>query len=344
MRRTVPRWVLLVVAAAIAAAVADAVLFVVVHRGGGGAEAADRPATADTVAVIDPTSRMLVADVHVGHQPTAIRTGYGGVWVLNKDDGTLTHIDPRTHRVVGTLEPDATANALAVGAGGIWFVGHPRDPDAERAVSSFERIDPLDGKVVRSFRTPSGAAILAAGGGALWSTGILGSHVRASTREDTRTGKMSRIDLGLMGGDLVAADDAAAYYVDSIGNRAARVDAQTGRRTNFLRLVSTASLIAGKVAADPTGVALGGGSVWISETDGRLLRLDLRLHGITSKTRVCTDALAVAYGEGAAWVACSNGTVVRFDPTTHRLSAPIAVGRLPRGIAAGEGAVWVTLN
>lgn len=344
MRRSVPRWVLLVVAIAVAAAAADAVLFVAVHRGSHGAEAALPPSAGDLVAVIDPARRKLVAEVRVGHQPTAIHAAYGSVWVLNKADGTLTHIDPRTRKVVGTLQPDATANALAVGSGGIWFVGHPRDPSLERSLSSFERIDPLDGKVLRSFRTPSGAAILAAGGGALWSTGLLSTRERASTRADVRTGKMTRIDLGVMGGDLVAADEAAAYYVDSLGNRAARVDARTGRRTNFARLVSTASLIQGKVAADPTGVAIGGGSLWISETDGRLLQLDLRLHGISSKTRVCGDALAVAYGEQAVWVLCTDSTVVRVDPASRRLSRPIEVGGLPRGIAAGEGAVWVTLN
>ena len=344
MSRGVPRWALLVGAIAVVAAVADTGLFLALHRGGHPAEAAAPPDKADTVAVIDPRGRTVVAELRVGHQPTAIRAGFGSVWVLNKDDGTLTHIDPRTRKVVGTLDPDATANALAVGNGGVWFVGHPRAPGVERSSSAFERIDPLDGKVVRSFRTPSGAAILAAGGGALWSTGILGTHERASTRADARTGKMSRVDLGLMGGDLVAADDAAAYYVDSLGNRAARIDARTGRRTNFVRLVSTASLIAGKVAADPTGVAIGGGSVWISETDGHVLRLDLRLRGITARISACRDALAVAYGEGAVWVACGDSTVVRVDPATQQLSPPITVGGLPRGIAAGEGGVWVTLN
>ena len=343
MKRRVPRWALLVAAVAVAAAAADGALFFVL-RSSDGSAAAVPAGEADTVAVIDPAAGTLVARVHVGHQPTAIGTGYGSVWVLNKADGTLTHIDPRSRKVVGTLEPDASANALAVGVGGIWFAGHPRDPSVERAMTSFERIDPADWRVARSFQTPSGGAILAAGGGALWSTGILRSHVRASTRSDALTGKMSRLYLGLQGGDLVAADDAAAYFVDSLGNRAARVDARSGRLTNHIRLVSTASLIAGKVAADPTGVAIGGGSVWISETDGRLLRLDERLHAISAKVKVCKNALAVAYGEGAAWVACSNATVVRVDPATGRASRRIDVGRLPRGIAAGEGAVWVTLN
>ena len=324
-----------------AAAAVDAGVFLALR---GGSEAAGPPpGTADSVAVIDPVKGDLVARLHVGRQPTAIGAGYGSVWVLNKEDATLTHIDPRRRRVVDTITPDATADALAFGAGGIWFAGHPRDDTASRAATAFERIDPANGNVLKAFRTPAGAAVLAAGGGALWASGILRTHEHASTRADLQTGRMSRIDLGLMEGDLVVADDDAAYYVASLGNHVARVDARTGRVTNGIGLVSTASLIAGKVAADPTGVALGGGSLWISESDGRLLRLDLRLRRIR-KIPVCRNALAVAFGEGAAWVACSDETVVEVDPVRARPTRRISVGRLPRGIAAGEGGVWVTLN
>ena len=342
MGRKVPRWALVVGGVAIVAVAIDVGVFLA-FRGGGTESGPAPPGRADTVAVIDPVHGDLVARLHVGRQPTAISAGYGSVWVLNKEDATLTHIDPQHRNVVGTITPDATANALAVGSGGIWFVGHPRDGTAPRATTAFERIDPANGKVLRSFRTPAGAAVLAAGGGALWSSGVLSTRDHASTRSDVKTGRMSRIDLGVMDGDLVAADDDAAYYVASLGNRVARVDARTGRMTNGIGLVTTASLIAGKVAADPTGVAVGGGSLWISETDGRLLRLDLGLHRI-HKIPVCRNALAVAFGEGAAWVACSDMTVVEVDPATARATRRIPVGRLPRGIAAGEGGVWVTLN
>jgi len=100
----------------------------------------------------------------------------------------------------------------------------------------------------------------------------------------------------------------------------------------------------GKVPANPTGVVVGGGSLWISESDGTLLRVDRNLAGIAARIPACTNALAVAYGAGAVWTACGNGTVARIDTSTNRVSAVVLVGRLPRGIAAGEGGVWVTLN
>jgi YVTN family beta-propeller protein len=111
-----------------------------------------------------------------------------------------------------------------------------------------------------------------------------------------------------------------------------------------MTLATDASLAAGLVPPDPTGIVIGGDSVWISESDGTVLRINANLAGITASIPACENALAIAYGEGAVWVACGNGTVVSIDPKTDRTSAIVPVGRLPRGIAAGEGAVWVTLN
>lgn len=336
------RWVLVVIGVVILVAAIDIGVFV---QADGGTSAADaQPALGDAVAVIDPSAGRLVARVSVGRQPTLVRAGYGGAWVLNKGDGTVTHIDAHSHKVVATLEPDASANALTVGAGGVWLAGHSRSAvQSSLETTSLERIDPRSGAIDRSFVTKTGATVVAAGGGALWSTGYLGGHIRGAARSDAASGAMSRLDIGIYG-DLVAADDAAAYYVASVGDRVARVSTKTGRLTDSMTLASDASLAAGKIQPNPTDVAVGGGAVWISETDGTIVRIDPRLNGIVASIPACRNALAVAYGEGAVWVACADNTVVRVDPATDTPGRAISVGRLPRGIAAGEGAVWVTLN
>jgi hypothetical protein len=337
-----PRWVLAVLAIAILVVVVDVGAFVLAD---GGSKASDSQAvSSDAVAVIDPARGRLVARVTVGGQPTVVRAGYGGAWVLNKRDGTVTHIDAHTRKVVATIEPDATANALAVGVGGVWFAGHSRSRVSDPLESaSIERIDPASGNIDRSFATKTGASVVAAGGGALWSNGYLGNHVRGPARSDAVSGEMRKLDIGFQG-DLVAANDAAAYYVASIGDRVARVSTKTGLLTNSMTLATNESLAAGHVPPNPTDVAVGGRAVWISETDGTLLRIDPRLHRIVASIPTCANALAVAYGAGAAWVACGNGTVVGVDPATNAPGRPISVGGLPRGIAAGDGAVWVTLD
>jgi len=336
----VPRWVLVVVGVVVLVAAIDIGLVVVARNGTGNAAA--RPG--GTVAVIDPGGARVVTHVGVGAQPTLVATGFGGVWVLNKGEGTVTHIDAHSHHVVATLDPDATANGLTVGAGGVWFVGRTRElASAPVQEAKLERIDPSTDSVDRTFDTSTGASVVAASKRALWSTGYLGGHVRGAARSDAVTGELRRVAIGIYG-DLIAASDDAVYYVASIGNRVARVSTTTGKQTNEMTLVTDASLAAGKVPANPTGVVVGGGSLWISESDGTLLRVDRNLAGIAARIPACTNALAVAYGAGAVWTACGNGTVARIDTSTNRVSAVVLVGRLPRGIAAGEGGVWVTLN
>jgi hypothetical protein len=209
--------------------------------------------------------------------------------------------------------------------------------------AELERIDPDSDAIDRSFETSTGATVIAAGGDALWSTGYLGGHVRGAARSDARTGAMRRIDIGIYG-DLVTADDSAVYYVASIGNRVARVSTRTGLLTNSMTLASDESLAAGNVPPSPTDAVFGGGALWISTTDGSVLKIDRRLGGIRDSIHACHNALAIAFGEGGVWVACGDNSVVRIDPASDEVDAPIQVDGLPRGIAVGAGVVWVTLN
>jgi streptogramin lyase len=304
---------------------------------------ASTPNGKGTVAMIDPKGERVVARTDVGRDPTLVVAGYGGVWVLNRAEGTVARIDPQNGKRMSTLEPDANVNAIALGAGGLWLVGPPRRVNAPLEDAKLERINPATGQVDRTFDTTTGATVVAADAHDLWSTGYLGRNIRGAARSDAITGAMHPLDIGIYG-DLVTAGDAAVYYVGSLSKRIARVSPRTGLVTNSLKLATDSSLAAGLVPPDPTGVVTGGGSVWISESDGTVLRIDPRLAGIKASIPTCQNALALAYGEGAVWVACGNDTVVRIDPVTARPSGIVALGRLPRGIAAGEGAVWVTLS
>ncbi|HEX4681047.1 MAG TPA: hypothetical protein VH210_17725 [Gaiellaceae bacterium] len=337
----VPRWVLGVVTAAVAVAAVDVAVFVVARND---TQVTGAHTGADVVAVIDPTTSRVVDRVPVGRTPTIVAAGYGGAWVLNKGEGTLMHLDAQSHHVVGTWRLDVTVSDLAIGAGGVWLAGRPRGDVAHPLeYAKLERIDPATGHVDREFGTSTAASVLAAGGHALWSTGMTPGDERGAARSDPETGAMRKVNIVIYG-DLIAADEHAAYWVGSVASRVARVSTRTSRLTNSLPLATDASLAAGHVPPNPTDVALGGGALWISAVDGSLIRVDPGLRGIVASIPVCDNALAVAYGEGAVWVACGNATVVRVDPKTDQPGAPIHVGALPRGIAAGEGAVWVTLN
>ena len=57
----------------------------------------------NSVAVIDPATDRIVADIPVGATPTSVAVGEGGVWVLNADDRTVSKIDARRLRVERTV-------------------------------------------------------------------------------------------------------------------------------------------------------------------------------------------------------------------------------------------------
>ena len=339
----VPRWSLAVLGVAVLVAAAD-IGVLVATRDGSGLAVPVAARTGDDVAVIDPVSRTVVDRVRVGAMPTTVVAGAGGVWVLNRGDGTLSHIEAHTHRVARTVEPDTTANDIALGAGGLWLAGRPRDALSHPLeFAELERLDPGTGDVERRLATSTGATSLVAAGDALWSSGYLGNHVRGAARSDARTGAMRQVAIGIYG-DLITAGSGAVYWVTSSGNRIARVSLGSGLMTAQLPLSTDASLAAGLVPPSPTDVAVGAGSVWISTSGGTVLRVDPKLTGVQATIPACSSALALSYGEGALWVACGNNSVVRVDTSTDLAGPAIPVGRLPRGIAAGDGAVWVTLN
>jgi len=100
------------------------------------------------------------------------------------------------------------------------------------------------------------------------------------------------------------------------GGAVTRLDASTGRRTG--RAID--------VGPEPTDVAVGGGAVWVANSDqgnGTVSRIDPR----TAKARepielVKGQVFALTYGEGGVWVAGSDETrgdridILRIDPSS----------------------------
>jgi hypothetical protein len=239
------------------------------------------------------------------------------------------------------------ADDLTLGDGSLWLTGHGAlasyTPANPHGTTTVRRVDPVTGAVLHTMSITVGGVLIAEGDDAVWTTGYVQGDVRRGARSDATTGRLRILDDRVFG-DLLAADDRSAYYVTSLGARVQRVDGATGRLMGSLNLANVKDLIAGRLPPNPTGIALGGGSLWLSQTDGTVLQIDLGLHRIVRTMKACGNAIAVAYGDQAVWAACTDGSAVRVDPATGDVSRRVAVGGLPRGIAAGGGSVWVTVN
>ena len=118
--------------------------------------------------------RGAVRAIGVGNGPAAIAVGYGGVWVANRDDGTVTRIDAATDAVTDTVRVGGSPGAVAAGLGAIWV--------ADGGTGAVIRIDPRTRRVTRRIAVGSAPSALALAGGSVW---VAATASRASHRGGT---------------------------------------------------------------------------------------------------------------------------------------------------------------
>jgi DNA-binding beta-propeller fold protein YncE len=118
----------------------------------------------------------------------------------------------------------------------------------------------------------------------------------------------------------------------------ARIDPGTNR------LVGTPT----RLPADGWDLAVGAGSVWATQFDGRLIRIDARTGGIRARiaARPIYFGSVVTFGGGFVWTGNDDernhsGSVSKIDPATNRLVGNLPGLGSPQSIAFGRGAVWV---
>ena len=98
------------------------------------------------------------------------------------------------------------------------------------------------------------------------------------------------------------------------------------------------------VGEGPTSVAVGEGSVWVTNAfDRSISRVDPDSGAVVQRIDVGRDPSGIAIGAEAVWVGNSwDGTVSRIDPRTNREVQTIPVDVTPTALAVTDGTVWVT--
>ena len=145
----------------------------------------------------------------------------------------------------------------------------------------------------------------------------------------------------------------AILLVAAVSGAVALAARQAGLPEPATRPTTTAPVVApaGTVVATipvqggPSGVAVGGGAVWVATWGverSRVVRIDPAGNRVVATIAVPRGQAALAVGADAVWVASSsNNSVSRIDPATNKVAATIDVDRQPSGIAVAAGSVWV---
>jgi DNA-binding beta-propeller fold protein YncE len=110
------------------------------------------------------------------------------------------------------------------------------------------------------------------------------------------------------------------------------------------RLVGTPT----RLPADGWDLAIGAGSIWATQFDGRLIRIDARTGQIRARisARPIYFGSVVTVGGGFVWTGNDDernhsGSVSKIDPATNRVVGNLLGLGSPQSIAFGQGAVWV---
>jgi class 3 adenylate cyclase/streptogramin lyase len=107
----------------------------------------------------------------------------------------------------------------------------------------------------------------------------------------------------------------------------------------------TAAPAKGGVLANPTGIAVGGGFVWVTNGfAGQVVKIDPRQANVVVPIDVGSGVQGIAYDFDQVWIADPNeGRLLRLDPVTGDVT-PIELkdGAQPLDVATGGGFVWVT--
>ena len=97
------------------------------------------------------------------------------------------------------------------------------------------------------------------------------------------------------------------------------------------------------VGADPSAIAVGAGSVWVTNGGSSTVsRISPATNSVVQTIDVPGGPAGIVVGRGAVWVANTfNDSVSRIDPATGKITATIPVGDQPIGLAIDDRGLWV---
>ena len=263
-----------------------------------------------TLSEIDASSRKLIRTIALDGAATDVTAAEGFIWVLNAATPVnttppveITKINPRLGEVVDRIPTDLAygeviEGQLAVARGSAWVPSAAGDSPRQ----AIERIDVAHHRVTGRLRVlgPRRAeAGITYGQGSVWFV-----DARGLVRFDPAAGNVEVVSV--QGGGGLALGLGAVWVGARFPPECLLPECRSKRGYVAKVDLGPRAIEATIPAADPVGVAVSQGSVWVANRQSK--------------------------------------TVERIDPTTNSTIATIPLGNTPTSIAVGAGAVWVVVG
>ncbi|TMD81882.1 MAG: hypothetical protein E6I74_10880 [Chloroflexi bacterium] len=233
--------------------------------------------------------------------PSALAVAAGALWVLKNDEQMVLRVDPRSQHAVARVPLDFVPFDMAATDNAVWITGY--------WVDRLVRVDPKTNQVVASFTLPDGASGIAASDQAVWVASTIAGQV---SRIDPVTNRVvANVTLSCPAAcyqgslPLAVAATPDAIWVRTVGNGLlVRIDPQTNRVVSSIDV----SYSLGRAGVDH--LALLDGAVWVCGIS--LQRIDPQTNRVSGTLDV--SATSAAPGFGSLWITDTSGRVERISP------------------------------
>jgi branched-chain amino acid transport system substrate-binding protein len=211
--------------------------------------------------------------------------------------------------------------------------------------SSLGEIDPRGNRIVAQVSIAGRPVRIAAGGRRVWVASDTSGTLSAL---DPRTHTTS--SLFATGGFLtdVAVGEGFVWAVDGRSGVLVKIDPAYGVVKRIRVAAPNAAYDASREGFDPVSVAVGSGSVWLTDGSSRLVRVDPASNTVARRIDLGSPLDGVAAGDGALWaISGASATAIRLDRLGNVavriaiVSKPGLESPYPLAVAVGEGYVWV---
>jgi virginiamycin B lyase len=221
-------------------------------------------------------------------------SAFGSVWVASCGDGSLVRIDTKTAKVVATISSGAAdiRGSLASSADSVWML-----TDLKTTLS---RIDPDQNAVVGEFRVPAGCESLTSGEKALWLACPNDNEVLRINPETNLVDK--EISVSARPESLAVGANSVWVFCAKDG-KIDRIDPKTNQVTKTIEL---------NVPGAKGAIAYGDGFVWASVAGFPLTRIDPEAGAVVQQFYGAGGGI-IATSPGAIWLTNSDGVLLRID-------------------------------
>jgi class 3 adenylate cyclase len=333
------RRALVALAVALSALVVGAVA-VVANRGQTNTAETSVVVRAPSVAVVDPGSGQVIADLRLPTQPESLTEGHGRLWIGSSNQ-TVTPVSESDRRVEQPIGLGIDPSHLAFGDDTVWaFDGYSRVQaiDAQRRYTVGEP-HRLWRCVLEAFQyePPCYAGGIAVVNHDLWVSNATGSEAELG-RVDmfdanhlNEVGVIHRVDVG----EMVQGQGAVWVWGDN-GRTVDQISPKEVRATEHTQLGVVASSSGG-------GITTGFGGAWVAApASGNLFGIAAGQGTVTHNYRLTPGLSGIAASSTDVWVGVNPGRILRVHPFTgHFHSYPLAHD--PVAMVYSNGLIWVAI-